>query len=224
MEDVSATTDREKPKDKPKIKATRGRDVKKSRRTYLAQVEPDVWFRLKKTDLPTLLMDGIVPAPLLKAAERMQEIRTKIAADQIADAFAQVSKEELGSMKELLRRCAVSVTIDPKLTHSKKAAKENPDLPWVGGYSDIEGDNHEAVEEGDVSFAAQMMIWKAVMGEVGVVIMPDDDAHDFRSHESDPTDQAASNGDGVRSEAVVMGSDAGGAAPDQKKEVEFLPV
>jgi hypothetical protein len=64
--------------EKPKIRVAKGRDHKKRRR-YLLRVShtPDTWFRMRRVDLPTLLLEGILPTPLLRAVDMINDVRRR---------------------------------------------------------------------------------------------------------------------------------------------------
>lgn len=203
-----------------KARVSKGRDVKK-RKTYLLQISPGVVFRLRRVDLPTLFLEGIVPTPLLAAVDRLQDVRRKVANDQVAAAFETLSAEDRSGFKELMRRCAVASVVDPKLTHSKRASLADPDLLWVGGVSDVPGEHSSETDEpGDVVTADLLVIWKAVLGETGIIIMSDDDADEFRSSEPELPVTAVRDGDGLRPEAVdVVAEEQATATP---KKVTFV--
>lgn len=192
---------------KKKVRAIRGRD-KKRRKTYLLQVGRDEWYRLRRTDLPSLFLEGIIPTPILRAVDTLQDFRRNVAADNIADALGNLSKEDRDAFLELMRRCAVSCVIEPKMTHSKRASLADEDLLWVGGISDVDGEGNED-QRGDVETPVLLTIWKAVLGEAGIVTMSDDEANEFRESESESPDSLVRDGDGVRTEAVVVDSHAG---------------
>lgn len=196
-------TDEAKKKDKPRV--TRGRDVKK-RKTYLLQVAPGVIYRMRRVDFPTLFLEGIIPTPLLSAVDRLQDVRRRYANSvqqgNLA-ALGNLPKEDRDHFMELMRRCAVASVIDPRMTHSKKASLADPDLVWVGGYSDVPGEEHLQFD-GDTTTTDLMGVWKAVLGEADIVTLSDDEADEFRPRESPSDDPVVRDGNGLRPEAVVV--------------------
>jgi hypothetical protein len=203
-------------------KVARGRDQKK-RKYYLLQVEqpttgsPDgVWFRMKRIDFLSIVMEGALPAPLLNAVDRIQDIRKKLAGEGeggLISAIDSLTRENQAEFQELKRRIAVKATLEPKLTHSKAASLRDDDLMWVGGKSDVPGEEHLPEQaDGDVPAPQMMVIWKAVMGEAGLVTMSDDDAESFRASEQGNDAPVVRDGDEVRTEAVELdrNQDGGG--------------
>lgn len=193
---------------KPKPRPTSGR-VAKKRKFYLLNVGPDEWYKLRRADLPTIFFEGLFPTPLLKAVDSFQSMRSKIANENFADALENVTPEMRATFLEMLRRAAVAIVVEPRLTHSKKASLEDPDLLWVGGYSDIPEEQNvpqPKEESGDVSISVLMTVWRALLNEGGIVVMPDDEAMEFRTREPELPVPPVSDGSGVRTETVVMDS------------------
>ena len=200
-----------------------GRTAKK-RKFYLLQVGPDEWYRLRRADLPTIFFEGLFPSPLLRAVDSLQQMRNKIANENFADALQSVTPEMRSTFMEILRRAAVAIVVEPRLTHSKAASLRDPDLLWVGGYSDIPEEQNvpqPQEESGDVPISILMQVWRALLNEGGIVVMPDDDATEFRASEPSVPLSPVPDGSGVRAEAVVVdpaepalvgtGGDAGAA-------------
>lgn len=205
----------------------------KRKKFYLLLVGPDEWYRLRRADLPTLFFEGLLPTPILRAVDGFQRMRSQFQGDDIADALSQISAEDRAAFVELLRRAAVAVVMTPRLTHSKKAAAADDDLLWVGGLTDIESEIQARQasglppleESGDVALPVLMQIWRAVMSEGGIVVMPDDDATEFRPLEPELPVPPVPDERGVRSEAVVVDSPAVahvGAVPETTRKVRFL--
>lgn len=237
-------------KSRPKV--MRGRDTKR-RKTFLLQVEPPsgeypdgVWYRVKRLDLPSLFMEGIIPAPLLAAVDRLQDVRRRFHDGDAIGAMDAMAPENRAQMLELMRRCCVAAVLEPRMTHSKAAAQADEDLLWIGGYSDVDADQKLGQpvqeEDGDVPKPYMMTVWRAVLGEAGLVVMNDEAAEEFRESEPGTHAAAVEDGNGVRAEAVVVDSHGGspqapeavratgtegGSQPDQvpsgaKPAVEFV--
>jgi hypothetical protein len=124
-------------------------------------------------------------------------------------------------MRELMRRCAVASVIEPKLTHSKKESLTDPDLLWVGGYSDVEGDDPRTEQTGDLETTALLKIWQSVLGEAGVETMTDDAAEEFRPHESEYDAPAVPDGASLQSEAVDVAHALGVEQPEPERHVKI---
>lgn len=198
------------PDQKPRVRIRRGRDHKK-RKTYLLNVDQGEAFRLRRVDMMGLLLEGALPTPLLSAVGRFQNLRGAILernAD-IGSIFESLTREDRASFIELMRRVAVLTAVEPRMTHSKRAAVEDQDLLWVGGYSDVAGENQTTDEPGDVTIGELMLIWRATLGEAGVVTMSDDDALEFRTSESSSDGPVLPDGSGVRAEAEFLGTHTG---------------
>jgi hypothetical protein len=203
---------------KPRVRVSKGREHKR-RSTYLVQVvpgNPGEWFRLRRADLAILFMEGILPTPILAAVDRLQDMRRTFAKSTAADESSKLtealngfSQEDRDTFLELVRRAAVAVVIEPRLTHSKRKALADPDVLWVGGISDVPGEEQDGEQRGDVDTVTLMTIWRSVLGEAGVVTMLDSAADEFRESESPVDDPVVRDGDTVRTEAVVVDSDAG---------------
>lgn len=211
------------PPKKFRPRVARGREQKKRAKTYLLQVQepnreyPDgVWFRMKRIDFFTLVMDSVIPTPLLSAVDRLQEVRRSFAGEgeALVKAMDVITNENKTEFFELMRRVAVAATLEPRLTHSKSASMRDEDLVWIGGKSDVQGEEHLPEDHGDVPPGQLMMIWRSALGEAGVVVMSDDDAEEFRTDESRPDADTLRDGGDVRTEAVVLDptKPAGGGA------------
>lgn len=185
----------EPPKKKRPRVPKKGSEIRKSP-TYLLEIEKDIAFRLQRIDLFGLFMEGAIPMPLFAAVERIQATRQNMASDEALNA---ITSDDRGIMMETIRRVAVAVVKNPKMTHSKKQARAD-DLVWVGGKSDVPGEEHLPDQQGDVSSTALMLVYRAANNEAGLVVMADDEAEEFRP--SEPTNVA----DVVDDEPVVPSS------------------
>ncbi len=168
----------------------------KRRRYYLLQIEEDVWYRCRRSNLTTLFLEGALQTPLVAAVDRLQEVRRALH-EGINDVelLAKITPEDMEHLLELMRRVAVAVVIEPKMTHDEEAAKRDPDLLWVN----------------DVDKINLIQVWRSVIKEAGVVTMSDDEADEFRTDESDHDAESVSDGESVRAETVVMDPHAGRA-------------
>lgn len=193
--------------------AARRRPVRASelkKRRYLVPVEKDTYFRVRKIDLPMLFFEGAVPAPLMNAVDRFQTTRKAFARSEDGDggllqSLADLTEQTKKQFLEVVRRVAVAITVEPKLTHSKLAAKRDENLLWVGGLSDIPEEMNTPnpqEEDGDVSKDALMVLWRTCMGEVGLVVMTDDEAEDFRTQQSRVAPEPVLHVEGVRTETA----------------------
>jgi hypothetical protein len=190
-------------KKKPRVRPTSGRDVKK-RKTYLLPIREGLVFRMRRVDISMLFMEGLIPMPLLGAVDRLESLRRKVGETNQISSLADVSPEDIRNFNEVMRRAAVIAVIAPKLTHSKKASLADPDLVWAGGYSDLPDEAHLSEQDGDITPTDLMIIWRAICGEAGIITMSDDEADEFRSDESQSHDSPVRDGDGLRTEAVVV--------------------
>lgn len=193
----------------PTAKRTRPKIVNAKRRKaekHYVEVAPGEHYRVRKVDLESLLFEGVIPSSMVNALVLLDEKRSSINADDFAGMVKFVSSKEFADMVDTMRRLAIAFVLEPKLTMSKQAAANDPDLLWVGGFSDIEGEPEIIEASDDVPVAVLMKLFQAVMGEANIVVLNDDDAMDFRTDESSSDDEAVSHGDGVPSETV--GSDA----------------
>lgn len=177
-------------------------------RQFFVEMGNGEHFRVRKTDLPSLLMEGILPTPMLAAVEHLDEFRNDVSKGKFSDALKRVADnpEKWRGVTEMMRRCAVAFVLEPKLTHSKQQAQNHPDeYLWVGGASDVGGEQQRE-EEGDLPTSDLLKLWRAIMGEVGggVFVMSDEDAEEFRARES--RSDAAAVPDGAASEGAPVGS------------------
>jgi hypothetical protein len=192
----------------PKRQIPRGREFKKKKFGYVT-IDADTVFKIKRIDLPTMLLENLMPAPLFGAVEELQNMRLKIGMGDVKSASAGLTKEASASFKELLRRTTVIAVIEPQMTHSRAASLADPDLVWVGGFSDVRGEETFPDQDGDVGFGAMMLVWRAVAGEGGVSWMTDEEARSFRPVPQNDDATNVSDGADVRTKAVVMDRDAG---------------
>lgn len=200
--ETAGTAPAASPVKKPRVSTAR---ESKRKRFFLLQVGPDEWYRLRRADLPTLFFEGLLPTPILHAIDGFQKVRREMnASDTIADALAAVSPENRALFLELLRRCAVVVVVTPKLTHSKLKAQIDDSYLWVGGLSDVPGEDSSIEQPGDVPLMILMHVWRAILNEGGIVIMPDDEALEFRPYESGVSVSPVSDVAGLRTETVVV--------------------
>lgn len=181
----------DKPKaDKPKV-STKKEHAKK--RTYLLKVS-DEWYRMRRMDLASLFLEGYLPTPLLQAVDRFQDVRRTLQGDAgLADSLSQISVEDRKAFLELMRRVACAAVKSPPLTLDKDAADQSETLIFVE----------------DVDLQDLLIIWRSVLGEAGVVTMSDDQADEFRPDELQHDGPAVSHGEDLRTETIVMDSDAG---------------
>lgn len=209
---------------KPKVRVTKGREHRK-RNAYLLQIAPGEYWRMRRVDLMGLFFEGYMPTPLLRAVDRFQKMRVGIEQElALADVLGSLTPEDRSAFLELLRRTAVAATIEPKLTHSKRESLADEDLLWVGGISDVAADQVDGPpreEAGDVDTGALLIIWKAVLGEAGVVTLSDDAALEFRSDESQLDAAHVRDVVGIPSEAVVVDSHAASTPSAEKKSVRL---
>lgn len=194
---------------KRKIKVVTPRRYRE--RSFYVPIGGDEHFKVRKADLPSLLMEGVLPTKLVEAIGRFDEIRQSIAKDQFSDALKKFVEDETGAdIREMLRRCAVAFVIEPRLTHSKRDAREHADTTmWVGGHSDIAGDP-DVEQPGDLAMSDLFTLWRALMGEVGVFVMSDEDADDFRTSESRSDAAPVSDGAEIPSASVSVPAAANG--------------
>lgn len=198
---------------KAKVQIRRGRDYKKDRTRLInvgTALEKDFW-RLRRVDLMSMFIEGLIPASLMSAVANLQEARTKMISFGIIEGMKDIPPEQIRDINRILRACAVIAVLEPKLTHSKAASLSDPDLLWVGGVSDVPEDNNRE-ESGDVEIGIMMTIWKSVLGENGVETFTEDAAIEFRQSQQAKNVAAVSDGETVRAEAVVMVTDAGSDA------------
>lgn len=168
-------------------------------RTYTIEVD-GMPFVLRRIDLATMFMEGMIPMPLMSAVDRLEAIR-KRAMEEGPGVFAEINESDRKAMDELLRRCAAAVCQEPKVVW------ENP--------SETQLSVHE------LTTTQLVVIWKAVLKQTGVKITPDADADMFRPHEPAAADPDRGGGHGVRAEAVVVAVPA--SEPSAVDDVEWLP-
>lgn len=194
------------PKIKPKPQSAK--DAKKGK-TFLLCVDPQsqVWYRVARTDLVSLFMEGVLPTPLLAAVDRLQDLRASLHQGvNDVEALNTLKQEDIDNMLELMRRVAVRTVIEPKMTHDKGEADSNSDVVFVG----------------DISKVYLIEVWKAARREAGIITMSDDEADEFRTRESQSHAAAVSSGPAVQPETVRMDSDAGrDSGSDREKQVEI---
>jgi len=192
----------------------KGSQVRKSK-TYLLEIEPGTAYRLKRVDVLDLFLEGALPMPLFHAVARIQQTREAMGSD--IDALAAITSDDRGAMLEAMRRVAVAVVIDPKMTHSKREARTK-DLVWAGGITDIEGeDQHNPLlNQGDVSSSVLMHIFRAANKEAGLVILSDDEAEEFRASEPGDVADTVSPEPDLPSAAVVV--DQSQPSPEPRRE------
>lgn len=204
-----------KPKIKPKITSPR----RFRSQQFYVEIRPGEHFRVRKTDLPSLMMEGVLPTQLLHAVERFDKFREDLGKrGNLADALGKIANDPRNwqDIGEMMRRCAVAFVIEPKLTHSKRQALDSPDeYLWVGGVSDVDGDDQSREQDGDIPRSELLTFWRALMGEVGVFVMSDEDADEFRGSESGADAEAVRALGTTASAAVEPGPaiDAGNSAP-----------
>jgi hypothetical protein len=182
-------------------------------RQFFVNVDGE-YFRVRKADMPSLLMEGVIPAPLLQAADSLQQYRQKIEAGDIGSMINVIQSKEWNDSIAMMRACIVSFVLEPKLTHSKKEARENPDLLWIGGRSDIEGEESNPEETGDLAMADILTLWSALMGEHRIIVMSEEEARDFRTREHAPIDSAVLPSEDDRTETVGSGAAVVPAVPE----------
>lgn len=211
--------------DKRKARATSGRSLK-LQKTKMVQVSPPtsdqpdgVWFKCNNmVTMPKLFISGSIPTPILAAVDRFQGFQQKVASGRAQEAVEGMQPGEKEALIDMMRRVALQVVLDPKLTDSKKLAAAEEDTLWVGGYSDCPEDLPEQTggidrrkdEDGDLSFDQLMMIYRFVGRENGV-LMAADAADDFRPQSTTSIDPVGPNGDAIQSEAVILARTSDGA-------------
>lgn len=202
------------PEKKKKVRIASASGVKKAK-YYLLEVLPGQWFKMQRLDLMSLFFEGALPTPILAAVDDLQEMRKIWIGDSIIAALDSVTDEQRIRIKELMRRVAARAAREPRLTLSKREADQDPNVLWLGGYSDVENDPQANLDQdGDIGVSGLMIVWRSVMGEADVVTLPYDEAETFRQSESESPDSPVLDGENVRTEAVVVGTDAGDhAAP-----------
>jgi hypothetical protein len=188
----------------------KGSQVKKAK-TYLLEIEPGTAFRLKRVDLLDLFLEGALPMPLFSAIGRIQATRQKLATD---DLLGTLTPEDRAAMMEALRRVAVAVVVDPKMTHSKKEARAK-DLVWVGGITDVDGESqHDPdMNDGDITSSVLMIIFRAANKEAGLVILADDEAEEFRASQPISVADAVPTESDLPSAPVVLDQSDAPAEP-----------
>lgn len=193
---------------KKKKRIARGREIKQ-KRTKLLQVEggeDPIYYRVRRgIDFSLMVVQGIIPTPMMQAVQRMSEMRDTWANKGPLAALEGLTEDDKRSFLDMIRKCAVMTIITPRVTDSKKAAQLDPDLLWVGGYSDLPGEG-DRPEPGDVPDTHLIRVYQYTTGEAGLVVMEDDEADDFRTDESSADGATRAHGADVRTEAVVVAS------------------
>lgn len=196
------------PNDKPQTQQTpvAGRDFKKKK---LFQLKVDgEWFVCRKVDLIGLMFEGAFPAPMTAAVDNLQDARRSMSKGDTMTALAGLNPEARAFAKEFFRRVAVLSCVSPRVTHSKRESIENPDLLWAGGLSDVDGDDQTREQQGDLTMSAQITIYRSVMGESGVDVLPYDVAEEFRQGQPESPVAPVLHGEDVRAKAVVVDPNA----------------
>ena len=189
-----------------KRKVATAQDVK-NRQFYYIEVGDLGLFKMRRADLPTLLMEGIVPKPLLAAVVKLEKTRNWDGDPMTA--LAESTPEERGNMTEMMRRCAVAMTVQPQLTHDPAAAMANDDL----------------LDVAILTTTDLMIIWKAVLGQAKIVEISPVEATTFHPLKSTAADHVLRDGEGVSQAPIGVDLHTGSLAtpaPTEKPIVEFV--
>jgi hypothetical protein len=202
--------DQNAPETPPGPQVVKARDYK-AKRTKLLNVGRDEWFRVKRgIDFQTMFMRGLVPTPIFNAALRFEEFR-KTWNGSPQEAVESLKGDDLDAFMDLLRSCGALAIVEPRVTLSKAEAAADPDVLWLGGYSDIPGEVDLATnpnpkrEDGDIADGALMEVYKYVLGESGIRVTEDAAANTFRPAEPAAVSADRPDGGTVQSPAVDAG-------------------
>lgn len=168
-------------------KIATAKDVR-NKRTYFLQVGEFGLFEMKRVDLPTMMWEGIIPTPLLAAVGKLEKMRGKLTAKPTDPwaAMDDLSREDRDQIMELMRRAAVAAVLTPKLTHDPEAVSD------------------DVLDVADLNTTDLIVIWKAVLGEAGVVVLSPDEAATFRQSKSPVPAEPVHDSDDVQPPAVVV--------------------
>lgn len=197
-------------------KAVTARDVKRAAK-YFINVPGVGLMKLRRADLPTLVLDGLIPLPLLGAVDNLSKMREIIAThEEPMTALSSMTKDDRESILELMRTVATVVVVEPRCVFPKYDA-DGRKMPV--------GDDVLDVTE-DLSAGDLIVIWKGMLREQGIQILSPDEADRFHSIESAIPVDAVRNGDPVPSSTVDMDvprrSRDSIASSDEPGRVEYL--
>lgn len=163
-------------------------ELRRRRQPYPFQVSPQLTVLMRRVDMQTLIMEGLVPATLLDAAERFEKIGVAVASGEKSakDVMEGNDKEDMSEMVLFMRHYAVVAVAEPIMVF-----EDDGDI------------NHFPVR--DLTVDELMAIWNAAPPEEeGVPKVTTDRAIEFRRPEKQDDVPAAPTGESVRSTAELV--------------------
>lgn len=162
------------PKVTENIPVTSAESFKKTK-TFVAQIDPTLTVRMRRHDIVSLVVNGVLPLTLLKAAEKFREIQRGIgdvlsgdAAPDVSDKLSEqlkfIKEAEDAGFLEFFRRYACATVVEPKLTLEDTGAVNEL---WVG----------------ELDLTQLITIHNIGQGTVDLPVMPRDAAEEFRRSE-----------------------------------------
>lgn len=95
-------------------KPTSAKELRRRRQPFSFEVNPNLTVMIRRADMQTLIMEGLVPLNLLDASERFQKLGDKIQTGE--DPMKETKPEDMADMVEFMRRYAIAMVVSPKLT------------------------------------------------------------------------------------------------------------
>ena len=110
----------------------------KGTNSYLFQVRPGLFFRLRVLDMTTVVLNNLIPFDLLKAAKKFEDIQKGVQdaggpnSEAAKAAMDNLDPKILEQYVEFLKHYACTVIIEPKMS---PVPTDNPDMLFVGELS-----------------------------------------------------------------------------------------
>lgn len=115
---------------------------KRRKSTYLFRASDELIIRLRKVKMTTLVLNNLIPFPLLKAAQEYQSIqegKTQPQRAEMAQDLMESKPEMLDGWNAFLRHYASVVAVEPQISLTKP---ENPEILWA---DEVDGDELLAI-------------------------------------------------------------------------------
>ena len=157
------------------LKPTAASELRRRRQPYTFQASPTLTVQLRRVDMQTLLMEGLLPLTLLDAAERFEKLGERFEKDKdksSSEIMQGSDPDDMKRMMDFIRHYACVVVVDPKLTL-------------------VDDGDENSVPVDSLSSDELLAIWNAVPPEEKEVPkVTNDEAREFRGA-AEPTDVQA---------------------------------
>ncbi len=170
--------------------------------SFLFRASPNLVCRIRKMDMTDMILNKLIPMPLLKAAQRYSRIQKgqeqlpsqdEASIDQKIDDIEQnLSDDTVDRWNEFLNHYVSVVVLEPKITLSKTPGLDELSIMEISGDEKIAILNAKPQDE--------------VESQEGVPRFDVNQADDFRGNEQRPDGPAVQSGVEVRAETKLLDS------------------